>query len=103
MQWSDFKPQTDLNETKHVDVIMIMEAKLRPGQESKSLLTVEHFEQMIALEDFIYSIKLPLHDAEQECRNETGFVVPCEPRMLGLGDLCRREHITSAADEAKWE
>ena len=23
--------------------------------------------------------------------------------MLGLGDLCRQEYITSAADEAEWE
>ena len=59
---------------------------------------------MIALEDFIYSIKLPLSQIEEkECLSEMGETVPCAPRMLGLEDLCRQEYITDAIDEAKWD
>ena len=59
---------------------------------------------MIALENFIYSIKLPLPQTDQKkCALETEDYVACEPIMLGLGDLCRQEYITSAADEAEWE
>ena len=59
---------------------------------------------MIALEDFIYSIKLPLPEIEEkECLSEIGETIPCAPRMLGLADLCRQEYITDAIDEAEWD
>ena len=69
--------------TEPEPLYLIVEAKKRPGDKRQTLFTLDHFNALIELDEFIYNLQAPPEMAAELNRTSISFF-----------DICTRENIT---------
>lgn len=85
--------------TQSHEMFLLVEAKRPEAGGLQTLLSVDHFREMMAFEDWLMNIEYPVPPG-----NETADIAAGEPpTMIKFKDLCKQQNISTEEQEREWE
>ena len=73
--------------TEDHDFFIAMEAKRPTWDSQKTLLTIDHFKEIIRFEEWLVTLEYPVPEADETANLDAGE----PPTMITLNDLCKRD------------